>query len=133
MPSTKEAQGSHEATEILKLIHTRITDAIKEKAVQAVPHVCVLDRKWYHQSLRPLLARWISVWLRAHGALRNMDDETSIAFLLRGDRSASTQLQREAEDEGVKMANLARDWLSVTPSSCPKSTELRLVCSRYTT
>ena len=112
MPSTKEAQGSQEATEILKLIHTRITDAIKEKAVQAVPHVCVLDRKWYHQSLRPLLARWISVWLRAHGALRNMDDETSIAFLLRGDRSASTQLQREAEDEGVKMANLARDWLN---------------------
>ena len=41
-----------------------------------------------------------------------MDDETSIAFLLRGDRSASTQLQREAEDEGVKMANLARDWLN---------------------
>ena len=41
-----------------------------------------------------------------------MDDETSLAFLLRGDRDASTQLQREAEDEGVKMANLARDWLN---------------------
>jgi Ca2+-binding EF-hand superfamily protein len=110
--STKEAQGSQEASEILKLIHSRIKDAIQDKSVQAVPHVCVLDRKWYHQSLRPLLARWISVWLRAHGALRNMDDETSLAFLLRGDKAASTQLHREAEDEGVKMANLARDWLN---------------------
>ena len=41
---TKEAQGSHEATEILKLIHTRITDAIRRKQYKLVPHVCVLDR-----------------------------------------------------------------------------------------
>ena len=75
--------------------------------------VVLLDRAWYSRELTPLLAEWAELWLRAHGAARGVADHHMRAYLTRsGDvREACEVIEREAEDEALKMINLARDWI----------------------
>ena len=111
--TASEVEGSQEALDLLESIREAIRGAIASKRVQTSPHLVLLDRGWYHDVLRPLLAHWTSIWLRAHGALRGMTDGLVMAYLLRGpgEAEAKAQLNRESDDEAIKMTNLARDWL----------------------
>jgi len=111
--TVSEAAGSQEASDLLDSIRDAINAAVRNKQIQSSPHLAVLDRAWYHDILRPLLAQWSSIWLRAHGALRGMSEALVMAYLLQGPGKdeAAVQLNRECDDEAIKMTNLARDWL----------------------
>ena len=111
--TASEAEGSQEAIDLLDGIRAAVRTAIESKQLQTSPHLALLDKSWYQDILRPLLAQWTSIWLRAHGALRGMSEALIMAYLLRGPGAAEAkaQLNRECEDEAVKMTNLARDWL----------------------
>ena len=82
--------------------------------VQSQPHVVLLDKAWYKAELTPLLAEWAELWLRAHGAARGVAEHHMRAYLTRteGAAEAAQVIEREAEDESLKMINLARDWLT---------------------
>lgn len=43
--------------------------------VQRTPHLILLSPEFYATELRPLLARWLVIWLRANGLLALVDDE----------------------------------------------------------
>jgi len=111
--TSSEAEGSQEAADVLDSIRDVIKGAITTKQLQTSPHIALLDKAWYHDILRPLLAQWTSIWLRAHGALRGMSEALVMAYLLNGPgyQDAKAQLDRESDDEAIKMTNLARDWL----------------------
>jgi len=111
--TVSEAAGSQEASDLLESIRDAVKAAMKSKQIQSSPHLAVLDRGWYHDILRPLLAQWASIWLRAHGALRGLSEALVMAYLLHGpgQAEAAAQLNRECDDEAIKMTNLARDWL----------------------
>ena len=111
--TASEAEGSQEATDLLEAIREVVKKAIAAKQLQTSPHLVLLDKGWYAEVLRPLLAQWTSIWLRAHGGLRGMSDAHTIAYLVRGpgEAEAKAHLNRESSDEATKMTNLARDWL----------------------
>ena len=68
----------------------------------------------YRTELMPLLAEWTELWLRAHGAARGIADHHMRAYLVRGTGAAEAAriIEKEAEDDSLKMINLARDWLT---------------------
>ena len=111
--TVSEAEGSQEALDLLDSIREVVRGAIASKQVQTSPHLTLLDKSWYQDVLRPLLAQWTSIWLRAHGALRGMSEALVMAYLLcgSGQAEAKVALNRTSDDEAIKMTNLARDWL----------------------
>ena len=113
-PAAEEAKGSNDAAAILQKVAAAVRDAVKNKGVQSTPHVVLLDRQWYGDTLMPLLAEWAELWLRVHGAARGIADHHMHAYLCRtkGAADAARVIEKEAEDESLKMINLARDWLT---------------------
>ena len=111
--AAEEAQGSNEAAGIVKRIAEVVNRAVETKGVQSTPHVVLLDQSWYNAELMPLLAEWAELWLRAHGAARGVADHHMRAYLTRtkGAAEAARIIEQEAEDDSLKMINLARDWL----------------------
>ena len=64
--------------------------------------------------MKPTLARWMLLWLRAH-KLSKLDDNDVISYLLNGsthDKYLSQKIQQNLGDDHVKMLNLSHDWLS---------------------
>ena len=108
------ARVSNEAAEILKRVAACVNAAVASKGVQSQPHVVLLDKAWYKAERTPLLAEWAELWLRAHGAARGVAEHHMRAYLTRteGAAEAAQVIEREAEDESLKMINLARDWLT---------------------
>lgn len=63
--------------------------------------------------LKPLLARWLLLWLRAR-KVPFLTDEEILSFLSRGNKVGDVIIQkikRQLNDEHVKMLNLGHDWL----------------------
>lgn len=44
------------------------------KVLQRVPHLTLLSEPYYHETLKPLLAEWLMLYLRRQG-LRDITDE----------------------------------------------------------
>ena len=111
--AAEEAQGSNDAAGIVKRIAEVVNRAVETKGVQSTPHVVLLDQSWYDSELMPTLAEWAELWLRAHGAARGVADHHMRAYLTRtkGAAEAAKIIEKEAEDDSLKMINLARDWL----------------------
>jgi hypothetical protein len=67
----------------------------------------------YSSSLKPVLSRWLILWLRARKVPFLTDEEIS-QFLASGNKTTSVILQKikvNLHDEHVKMLNLGHDWL----------------------
>ena len=84
----------HESPEAQSIL-TQICEATKEGmnperdcALQATPHVHLLDRSFYEERLRPLLTHWALLWLRRNRVQQGSDDHI-IAYLSRGAPRAS--------------------------------------------
>ena len=63
--------------------------------------------------MKPILIRWLILWLRAR-KLPNLSDEEIIEFLNRGNSSNMsiiTKLRTTLGDDHVKMLNLGYDWI----------------------
>jgi hypothetical protein len=64
--------------------------------------------------LKPLLSRWLLLWLRARKVPALIDDEI-LQFLNNGNKSNPALLEkmkRQLHDEHIKMLNLGHDWLA---------------------
>lgn len=63
--------------------------------------------------MKPILIRWLILWLRAR-KLPNLTDDEIIEFLNRGNSSNSaitSKLRTQLGDDHVKMLNLGHDWV----------------------
>ena len=96
---------------------TELTDAIsfgfETLQLQRSPHLVLLSRPYYDNKLKPILSRWMLLWLRARKLPRMSDDEVT-EFLMQGMFSKPEVLHKvktQLGDDHVKMLNLAHDWL----------------------
>ena len=106
---------SREAIKILDDIKIVIRAGLKRKEMQAIPHLVLLSRQFYKQKLKPLLARWLLLWL-ATKKLSGAPDEDLMSYLMSGtttdNRARMLKLSRVLHDDHIKMLNLGRDWLT---------------------
>ena len=55
--------GERKAVAVLKSLSETIAKGCQEKNMQLTPHIHILSREFYDAELRPLLTRWILIWL----------------------------------------------------------------------
>ena len=103
-------------------LHTRSSAHVS--SVQGTPHLVLLDTAFYTKELRPLLARWLLLWL-GHKCLQGcaIPDELLLAYLTHGAAKAEgpdadpkvveavAAIQAGLSDEHMKVMNLSHDWL----------------------
>ena len=111
VPETWQDNGS--AVALLERLHEIAAVGFERKVLQRTPHFILLTRTFYHSQLKPLLCRWMLLWLRK-ARLRHIKDELALAYLMHGPRAhaETTSVVRHAlPDEFVKMLNLSHAWL----------------------
>jgi len=109
---TVNFKDSREAVLLLDKIKQVIDDGHAKKLVQKTPHIVLLDRGYYNQLLKPLMARWMLIWMR-HQSVR-VADRVILAFLASGpdaDPETTRAIHNNLSDDQIKMLNLSRDWL----------------------
>ena len=81
--------------------------------MQRQPHLVVLSKQFYHDELKPLLARWMILWLETFG-VNLLDQDQLMSYLLNGpvDKKVVEIVDRKLGGEYVKMLNLSHDWLT---------------------
>ena len=80
---TIKLTDSRNATVLLDKIRDAIDDGCKLKVMQSVPHVVLLDRMYYEKELRPLLTRWLVLWLM-QTRIKEVSEETAVEYLMHG-------------------------------------------------
>jgi hypothetical protein len=118
---TKDITESRAATGIIAELFAAFRMGLEERRIQAAPHPVLLDREYYHKSLRPPLTRWALLWLHEHGAV-TVASEVLLEYLTAGPRGASqatlTAVIGGLPDDCVKALNLLHDWLSTLLPHC---------------
>jgi hypothetical protein len=106
---TVEFGDSREAILLLDQIAATIQRGIAEQHFQHTPHIVLLDKKFYQNQLKPLMARWQLLYLR-HKRLPKVDDRMLLSFMMYGpdaDKQAASAVEVGLSDDFVKMLNLS--------------------------
>ena len=106
-------KDSREAITILDQISSVIRRGIAEKFMQQTPHLVLLDRKFYHAELKPLLARWQLIYLR-NKRLPTVEDKHLIAYMVDGplkNKAAASAAHVALDDDFMKLLNQSHDLL----------------------
>lgn len=84
--------------------------------MQLVPHLVLLDRRFYKRELMPLLACWMLLLLRRL-RMRVLDDDEALGFLKGEEKLPEHRLRAlQADSTSLKMLNLSRELLdSIIP------------------
>ena len=112
--TTADFADNANAGRALRGLHAAFEAGRQAKAIQATPHLVVLDRAYYDSTLRPLFAQWILVWLSDKG----ISGLTHAHILEYMERSAAAspealaEVQRHCSDDSLKLLNLAHTLLS---------------------
>lgn len=106
---------STRAKNILEKLKCVIEEGYKLRALQRNPHIVLLNTEWYHQSLKPVMAEWLYMWIETQH-MAALSELHTIQYLLEGASSThNPQLAELIEScvsfEHKKMLNLGRDWL----------------------
>lgn len=106
-------KDSREAISILESISAVIIQGIASKAMQHTPHLVLLNRSFYNKELKPLMARWMLLYLR-NKRLPSVDAKHLLSYMMVGplkDKQAASAVQVALDDEYMKMLNLSHDLL----------------------
>lgn len=106
-------KDSREAISILDQIRAVIQQGITEKHFQFTPHLCLLNRGFYHKNIKPMMARWQLLYLR-NKRLPTVEDKHLISYMVNGplkDKQAASAVHVALDDEYMKMINLSYDLL----------------------
>ena len=71
------------AVAILKRIQHAISKEYESEALQANPHVVLLDLEFYHRTLKPLLAEWALLWMEQH-SFTGISREETLYYIMEG-------------------------------------------------
>jgi hypothetical protein len=69
------------AAAVLDGIRAVVLEGVASHQLQTTPHLVLLSPKLYAQKLRPLLARWLLVWLQYWHPLHGVADDTLLSYL----------------------------------------------------
>ncbi len=121
-PSFDLYLSSQSAIAILQSIKSCIEKGLSRGFLQRTPHVVLLSRSYYHNELKPLIARWIVLWLSSKPHVGISDDiiynylllSKKDRELMRTDAKEFKLLSNHLEkldDDFTKLINLAYDWI----------------------
>eukprot|EP01012_Entosiphon_sulcatum_P007139 TRINITY_DN13559_c0_g1_i1.p1 TRINITY_DN13559_c0_g1~~TRINITY_DN13559_c0_g1_i1.p1 ORF type:complete len:4669 (-),score=764.85 TRINITY_DN13559_c0_g1_i1:3029-17035(-) len=102
------------AVEILARVKTVMQEGLSCNALQHTPHVILLNVDFFHHRLRPLLAEWLVLWVRAQHLLP-LSDEQVIEYMLTrasGNEALVQAVETSLTPHFKKMLNLSFDWLN---------------------
>ena len=104
-------------------------------AFMRAPHLVLLDSNFYHDEMKPVMAKWALIWLRAHfiGPC-DVEDQLLLEYVqgVRDDRrdffrssfgigeaeNKKEKSEKTVSKENVKLLNLAGDWLQTILPHC---------------
>ena len=113
MPILADIAESKAAMACLDQLERVIEQGFANLQLQRSPHIALVSKNFYDVNMKPILAQWLLLWLRARKLPILTDDEV-IEFLMRGTSSRSDildKMRKALMDEHVKMLNLGYDWL----------------------
>lgn len=102
-----------EATEILEELKNVLDEGCRERHLQSSPHLVLLNPSFYKRSIKPLLARWMYLFVSQKG-VHGVPTEHLITYLDKGatgDKAAADSVRKTLSDDCVKLLNLSHDWL----------------------
>ena len=128
---------SGRAHKVLSELSAVITQGYELRALQRSPHLVLLNVEWYHSTMRPVLARWMLLWLEAnhvggglssrqvelyisgdtaadgavHSTDGSADEEQKAAALAAETRELHVQMEAQLDAKSFKLLNLAKEWL----------------------
>ncbi|CAJ1357239.1 unnamed protein product [Effrenium voratum] len=121
------AQGTR-YKEIAVGLSKRIAKGYASKALQASPHLVLLEEEFFNEDLKPLLTEWLLMWLRSQGVMdaggnaQKLRTATVSSYLMRGSDQPAAKEEEEAFKDlpaaEMKMLNLAHAWLSLLLPHC---------------
>ena len=106
-------KGNGTAQALLKRLRAAVQLGLERKVLQRTPHLILLSRPFYMAQLKPLLCRWMLLWVR-RSRLRELKDEELLAYVMHGPRAhpdTAALVERTLTDRFVKMLNLSHAWL----------------------
>ena len=118
---TVPLHGSREAELLLTQFQSIIETGFQQRVLQRTPHLVCLSRPFYHKQLKPLLARWLVLWLSFQQS-SHLTDQQMLTYLMQPkDGSVSATTRDRAKEAGIipdhmdqdvmKLLNLGHDWL----------------------
>ena len=115
---TVAMHGSREAEVTLEHLKAVIDEGYGQRDIQRTPHLILLSRAYYHLKVKPLLARWIVIWMSFRQANGLTDDQMYNYLMIAKDgsdlksKAMAVGIKEELlSDEVMKLLNLAHDWL----------------------
>lgn len=117
-----------EVQECERNLKSAIEDGYACLALQRNPHLILLSAKFYTKSLKPILCRWLGLWIEmkstlhaktteaAHTPSKVVDRNDARNFVGETDTEAVQAVGRDLHSEGVsdhflKLLNLGRSWV----------------------
>ena len=89
--TNKSFADSAEAENILTSLSNTIDEGHSENLVQVVPHFGLINLPFYHKKMKPLLARWMMLWLATKHAIGASESDI-MEYLLRGTTGEKTKI-----------------------------------------
>jgi len=125
MPERWKGNGAAQA--LLDRLRAAVHLGLERKVLQRTPHLILLSRPFYTGQLKPLLCRWMLLWVRK-SRLRELKDEEVLAYMMHGARAhpdTTALVERMLTDKFVKMLNLSHAWLDqLLPHVLPRALTL---------
>lgn len=79
---TVPLQASRQAELLLVHIRMTIQQGLSERHLQRIPHLILLSKSWYHGQLKPLLAKWLVMYLSLRRPSGLTDDQMLTYLML---------------------------------------------------
>ena len=73
---------SRQAMSILQKLKAAVDEGLKNNFLQIIPHLALIDLNYYRETLKPLLARWILVWLTSK-QIQGVEDNDLLEYLIK--------------------------------------------------
>lgn len=93
---TVPLQASRQAEMLLREIKVMIEKGVANRHLQQIPHIVLLSKQFYHGELKPLLARWLVMFL-AMRRPSGLTDDQMLAYLMLPKDPADEVTPTEAE------------------------------------
>eukprot|EP00760_Papus_ankaliazontas_P009215 PhM_4_TR13981/c0_g1_i1/m.81553 len=106
---------SPESQEVLQNFAECVRHGLTNNSLQNTPHLVLLNHDYYHNSMKPLLAKWLMFFLKAHHFTGLSEEETMTYMTVRPDPRNEPELAKRVgalEETFIKMLNLSYEWLN---------------------
>jgi hypothetical protein len=103
-----------EAQVILSQLQHALKDGHANHMLQMLPHLILLNSNYYHRVLKPILAKWSLIWLKAKGVASDIPDAILLEYMTSGWSSSdvSSLVTALLSKPQMVLLNLAYNWLN---------------------